>query len=295
MSGKRVTVYIPTRNRRALLQRAIGSVLDQSYDGGIDLIVIDDASEDDTPQVLAELQTAGKLRYVRTESAVGAPAARNMAIAMADGHYITGLDDDDEFTAQRVARLVSWFESGRFSCVASSVIEHSDLGLIPRTLHCGLITIDSLLHHNWLGNQVLTLTERLRAISGFDTSMPAFQDYDAWVRLVGRFGPAWKTADLDYYWYTSHQMARISHDRSARLIALEKFCDKHSHMFTASHWQSVRLRRVRLAKEPYGVREFLALCNRHNYPSAVTLLAERRAPTLKHMFNKLRAKRRARL
>lgn len=294
MSGKHVTVYIPTRNRRRLLQRAVRSVLEQSY-ADIELIVIDDASEDDTGPFLGDLQSAGKLSYARTEYPVGAAAARNMAIAMATGHYITGLDDDDEFATDRVARLVRRFEGGRYSCVASSTIEHSDLGLIPRTVGRGLITMERLLHNNWLGNQVLTLTERLRAISGFDASLPAFQDYDAWVRIVAEFGPAWKSADLDYYWYTSHEMARISHDRAARLRALAQFCDKHSHMFTRSHWQSMRLIRTRLAEEPYGVREFLALCNRHNFPSAITLFAERNAPGVKRAFNRLRARRLARL
>ncbi|MCV5275642.1 hypothetical protein OFC49_33450, partial [Escherichia coli] len=56
----------------------------------------------------------------------------------------------------------------------------------------GVINLNSLLTKNYIGNQVLTKTSYLRSLSGFDVGFPALQDYDMWVRLVERYGEAYK-------------------------------------------------------------------------------------------------------
>jgi hypothetical protein len=87
-----VTVILPSRNRSGLLARAIRSVLGQSYPRW-DLVVVDDGSEDDTPEVLARFISQG-VRSLRTDG-VGASAARNRGLAAATGDIVTYLDDDN--------------------------------------------------------------------------------------------------------------------------------------------------------------------------------------------------------
>ena len=89
-----VSVYIPTKNRLPLLQRAIQSVKSQTYKH-IEIIVVDDGSSDGTSNYLERLQQAGEVNAIFQEKSVGSCAARNKAIMAAAGEFITGLDDDD--------------------------------------------------------------------------------------------------------------------------------------------------------------------------------------------------------
>lgn len=87
-----ISVVIPTHNRSVLVRQAIDSVLNQRCHANFEIIVIDDGSIDDTPEVLAGY--GDKIRYVRQENA-GLNAARNHALSLAKGEYIALLDDDD--------------------------------------------------------------------------------------------------------------------------------------------------------------------------------------------------------
>ena len=91
-----VTIYIPTKNRLKLLNRAIESVKKQTYKD-IEIIVVDDGSTDGTTEYLAQEINSGTLKAIFNKKSLGACAARNKAIEMATGDFITGLDDDDYF------------------------------------------------------------------------------------------------------------------------------------------------------------------------------------------------------
>ena len=58
-SNNIVTVYIPTRNRCELLKRAVESVICQTYDS-IEIIIVDDHSEDDTKHIVEQLKLQKK-------------------------------------------------------------------------------------------------------------------------------------------------------------------------------------------------------------------------------------------
>jgi hypothetical protein len=91
-----VSVVLPTRNRAALLPRAIASVRAQAYPTW-EIVLVDDASTDDTPAVVDGLQAElgpDRLRSIRAPQG-GVCAARNHALASAKGSLIAYLDDDN--------------------------------------------------------------------------------------------------------------------------------------------------------------------------------------------------------
>lgn len=88
-----VSVIIPTYNRAADCRRAIESVLAQSH-REVEVIVIDDGSEDATREAIEELDS--RVVYLRQENA-GVVAARNLGLAAAQGEFIALLDSDDLF------------------------------------------------------------------------------------------------------------------------------------------------------------------------------------------------------
>ena len=90
-----VTIIIPTYNRAHLLGRAIRSVLTQTFHNW-ELIVVDDASTDNTKEVAYSFQDP-RIHYLCHETNRGGPAARNTGIREARGLYIAFLDSDDEW------------------------------------------------------------------------------------------------------------------------------------------------------------------------------------------------------
>src|SRR5690606_5466911 len=202
-----VSVYIPTFNRLEMLKRALTSVFNQTY-SSIEVIVVDDGSTDGTREYLDSVRRENVVCIFNDVNS-GPCVSRNKAIAVAKGKYVTGLDDDDEFLPNHIEMLVSCFDE-RFSLVTSSQIEVTSKGNVLRVADAGVHCLESLMHYNKLTNQALTLTERLRCISGFDERLPAMQDYDVWVRLVEAFGPALKVRDATYVWHTGHEEERIS-------------------------------------------------------------------------------------
>ncbi len=103
-----ITVIIPTYNRASMLKQAIESVRNQDYPN-IEIIVVDDASTDDTADVVQSLGDQ-RIRYFRHEkNSGGAATTRNTGLREAKGKYIAFLDTDDEFVSTRLARLHKLF------------------------------------------------------------------------------------------------------------------------------------------------------------------------------------------
>lgn len=95
-----ISVVIATRNRAGMLRDSLHSVLCQTY-SNIEVIVIDDGSEDNTARVVEELDD-DRLRYARQDHA-GISAARNRGTALARGEWIAVHDDDDIMLPARLA------------------------------------------------------------------------------------------------------------------------------------------------------------------------------------------------
>lgn len=89
-----ITVVITAYNYARYLERAIRSVQDQSMPrSSYEIIVVDDASTDETAQILENYADA--VRVFRMEENVGLAAARNFGIRKAKGQYVVFLDADD--------------------------------------------------------------------------------------------------------------------------------------------------------------------------------------------------------
>jgi glycosyltransferase involved in cell wall biosynthesis len=89
----RVSIIIPTHNRSTLLRRSIQSVLAQTFQD-FELLVVDDASSDDTATVVSGFRDT-RVRYIRLPENRRAAAARNVGIRQARGALLAFNDDDD--------------------------------------------------------------------------------------------------------------------------------------------------------------------------------------------------------
>lgn len=231
-----VTVYMPTYNRVALLQRAVESVLGQDY-RNIELIVVDDNSTDGTHQYLAEMaEKDSRFRYFINEKNSGACVSRNKAIFNAKGEFITGLDDDDYFHPDRISVFVNqarknancaYFTTYNVKLSESITIKPSLLTAFKRNQ---ISKPNLLLRRNYIGNQIFVKTDYLRNSGGFDPNLKAWQDLECWYNLLKSqklkavfIKKATQTVDI------SHAHERISTQKISNITdSYYYFIKKHS-------------------------------------------------------------------
>lgn len=103
-----VSVVIPAYNQALFLGEAIGSVLDQSYTD-YELIVVNDASPDNTDEVVSQF-TDARIKYIVHKHNKGLPAARNTGIRNSRGEFIALLDADDIFHPTKLESHINFFE-----------------------------------------------------------------------------------------------------------------------------------------------------------------------------------------
>ncbi|MGE6330877.1 glycosyltransferase [Psychrobacter pacificensis] len=231
-----VTVYIPTYNRLELLNRAVKSVLNQTYKN-LEIIIVDDCSVDGTIEYLKKISAKEKrIKYFLKEKNSGACASRNIAIKNAEGYFITGLDDDDYFEKKRVELFVSaavnnknagYFTHSKVKISEKNIVKPRLFANMKRTQ---LSNYKDLLKQNFIGNQVFIRTSILQEAGGFDESLKAWQDLECWINLIKtqkikmkRVKSATQVVDL------SHDHERITKSNIHNVTeAFDYICEKHN-------------------------------------------------------------------
>ena len=181
-----VSVVIPTRNRCARLLKAIASVRAQTG-VVVEIIVVDDASSDETPHVLPALcREELRLRYVRNQFPLGGGGARNAGAALARGEFVAFLDDDDCFLPGKLERQVAALRGTPDAPAASCsfLLYFGERQSAPRRLRAPRSRAE-LLRTNMLGGASVCMVraEVFRTVGGFDPCLPSCQDWDLWLKL----------------------------------------------------------------------------------------------------------------
>lgn len=109
---KGISIIIPTYNRENLVGEAIKSVLDQDYDGIVEIIISDDGSTDNTLEVVSSYGSKITILHKPDNClSQGASGARNRGILKATQPYICFLDSDDFYLPGHLNKMVSALES----------------------------------------------------------------------------------------------------------------------------------------------------------------------------------------
>lgn len=242
-----VSIIIPTHNRAGLLPRALKSALGQTY-SPVEVVVVDDGSTDGTAALTTGWQARHQnLRYVRHEAPLGASAARNRGLREASGVFAATLDDDDEFAAERIERLMALYrQHAAWSFVCSDYLIIGRNGT-RRSSKAGVVSLEEILWTNVAGQSVLTTRERMLGIGGFNETFSAAQDHDAFTRLIETYGPAFRLGEVLYTYHQEHQAPRISTAGAGRLRGHFQYYRAHRGRMTRDQraWHLYRLMKLR--------------------------------------------------
>jgi glycosyltransferase involved in cell wall biosynthesis len=199
-----ISAVIPTYNRRALVVRAIESVLAQTYPVR-EIIVVDDGSTDGTeerlrPYVAKSARSNRPIRYIRQEK-TNAGVARNRGIAEAAGNWIGFLDSDDEWLPDKLewqVRALQKFAARSVACTTDAnyvnnplmtktafqmdrVRCRGEIGIFP---HLKKQMVSG--YHGVYLPTLVVKRKAIQAIGGFDPSLTITEDTDFLYRLVGK-------------------------------------------------------------------------------------------------------------
>lgn len=177
-----VSVVIPTHNRSKLLRRAVESVLTQTYDS-YELIVVDDASTDDTAELIKSFDDP-RVRYLRHDISRHASASRNTGSRAAMGRYIAYLDDDDEWLPHKLVKQIELIENAPHDVgMVYCWLDYIDAdGRTVAELHPSLRgkVFGQVLDRQRLGNSSTLVVRRevFEIVGGFDEELPRGNDGD---------------------------------------------------------------------------------------------------------------------
>ncbi len=212
----RVSMIMPVHNGARWLADAIASVLAQDF-ADFELILVDDASRDDSPAIMADAAARDpRVRLVRLNANQGLPAALNHGFAAARGELHSWTSDDNLLRPQMLTRLVATLDAH-----PDADIVHADFMLVDEDgLELGRAQvgpIERLLYGNNIGACFLYRAGVGRALGGYDPRLFGVEDYDFWLRAAQRF--RFVALHEDLYIYRKHG-GSLTNQRSDEIQAL---------------------------------------------------------------------------
>lgn len=195
--NKRVSVVITTYKRPITLERAIKSVLNQTYDN-IEIIVVDDNDEESeyrkiTQDIMTKYEKNKKIKYIKHKLNKNGAAARNTGIDNSSGEYITFLDDDDELLKDKIKLQVEKLDNMpiEYGVVYSGyeIIRNNRLIKKKNVSKEGILSKE-LLKLDWgfgSGSNPLFRKEVFDVIGYFDTSFRRHHDWEVMLRTFEHY------------------------------------------------------------------------------------------------------------
>lgn len=218
-----VSVIIPTHQHGRFLLDAINSLIGgetsrgyhtgQTF-GGFEVIVVDDVSTDDTPQIMQQLANPWHgVKYIRLKSSKpgessphGTPVAQNTGISKAHGRFITILNADDMMAAERLATLIEAQLANPHSMIYDDAIrwgEHDD-----RVWQMKEYDFNRLLHENHVHAGIMFPKKAWEEVKGYPAQMKWGREDWAFNIALGVHGWCGVRVPKPMYLYRRHPQNR---------------------------------------------------------------------------------------
>ncbi len=250
---------MPTRNVARYLGRAISSVLAQE-DVDLELIVVDDASEDDTARVISSFRDA-RIRMIRNPSQRGIAYCHNQILAASRAPFISHVDSDDALLPGALAAMLRVMHEHPEAGQAHSpqfYMDEDGRTTLEQCRHWYRFWARrrpladyrrSMLSEGMVANSLRTYRRAaLESLGGFDESLPYAVDWEMSVRMLGRF----EIVQAPYPLYmtrlhrsrTSHSERSPALDHWRRQLAIALSLRRRGEVQYLSRWRWNPIRRM---------------------------------------------------
>jgi glycosyltransferase involved in cell wall biosynthesis len=212
-----ISVLIPVRNGARYAREALDSVFAQTVDD-FEMIVVDDASTDATPEILASIDDP-RLRVIRNDVQRGIAGSLNRGFPLCRGEYIARMDADDLSAPNRFELQCAFLDANPHVGVCGTWVRmfadgwHRDrcLETDPERIRCTLVLANTLSHPSAMLRRELFLRHEL----AYDETFGNSEDYDLWSRASHCFALANIPEFLLFYRVHDEQVGRRREARFA--------------------------------------------------------------------------------
>ena len=180
-----VSVIMPIYNAEKHLEEALNSIFVQDYKN-IEIVLVDDCSKDNSAKIIADLQKEHpEIVYFLQPENLGAGAARNKALELANGQYVAFLDSDDIWKPQKISRQIELMKATKspFSYTAIEMIDANSKVIKGKRGIKETCDYNYLLHNTIIATSSVVVDR----IALGDFRMPlrrGGQDYATWLKLL---------------------------------------------------------------------------------------------------------------
>lgn len=216
------SIIITTHNRPHLLPKAVTSAHEAGDD--VEVVVVDDASTDETASVCKQLSN---ITYVRLDRNQGVAGARNVGVVESSGEFCSFLDDDDVRLPNSLERQVKELTNNPAAALVYGQALIADAGgtpgddFYPRVTRQGKI-FWQLVQQNFIPcGSVVFRRSSLMAVGLLDDAVPGIDDWDLWVRMSELFD----VAAVDHpvmVWRKSGPTTRQGTSDAVKMVKLAK-------------------------------------------------------------------------
>ena len=247
----KISIILPTCNGSRYIEKAVDSVLNQSFKDW-ELLIIDDGSEDNTEGILKKyIENNTNNIYLKNKTNLGIQKSLNRGLTESHGDYIARIDDDDVWIDKdKLKKQIEFLDNNKdYVLVGTGVVVVDDDGkekfryLLPQKD----IEIRNviLLKNCFVHSCVIFKKDAVLNFSGYSESIETkhIEDYDLWLKLglVGKF------ANLPFYG-TNFMIRKESVSSSNKLeqlkkdmVIIRKFGNNYPRYFKAFILGSLRL------------------------------------------------------
>lgn len=221
-----ISVVIPVFNRTWELERALDSLVLQTY-SNFEVLVCDDGSTEDIESIFKRYKSSLNIRYYKIKNFGGPARARNVGINNAIGEWIAFLDSDDWWVSDRFDMLLKYLNQ-EFDLVYHQleVVSSGNLKRLgERRKYVGsALKYDPLKHMALLGNPIPNSSVIVRKSSlveigciSEDPELISVEDFDTWL-MLSRHGSRiiFDSKSLGYYWVGNDGISAINEKQISR-------------------------------------------------------------------------------
>lgn len=245
-----VSVIIPTYKRPDTLDRAIKSVLDQTYKN-IEVIVVDDNNPDSegrelTIEKMNEFASNENVKYIKQPKNMNGSVARNTGAKHSTAKYLAFLDDDDEFLPEKIEAQVKRLEElpNEYAVCYTNVIYEKEDGSRTESKEKreGNLFFEALTRELSFqaGSNLFIRKDAFDSIGGFDESFKRSQDKEVVTRLLQHYKIAFAPVDgLLAHVYSDHSFVDPFQTTDYYVSKMQPLVDKLDSNLQKKYWKEI--------------------------------------------------------
>jgi len=205
-----ISVIMSVYNAEKYLEKAIKSILTQSYHN-FEFIIINDKSNDNSSDIISKYADQDqRIKYIENKKNRGLTYSLNKALEFAQGEYIARMDADDISTPDRLEKQANYLKKNKeLSLIGTSaynidekgnIIAERNVPLKYEDIKKNINLVNPIIHPS-----VMFRKKDILAIGGYNEKFKKVQDYELWFRIIANGLKVENLADRLLYYRVNNQ------------------------------------------------------------------------------------------